>query len=97
MLANLLLVGATTIWALFSFEALPVSRWKTLRFQIELAGSGHLVGTEQGPARVAFYGGGQVDERLGPRSNALLWLFVVLLFGLWVARFAGFFGGPAPV
>jgi hypothetical protein len=40
---------------------------------------------------------GQVDERLGPRSNALLWLFVVLLFGLWVARFAGFFGGPAPV
>ncbi|MCS6899723.1 MAG: DUF2752 domain-containing protein [Myxococcales bacterium] len=40
---------------------------------------------------------GWVDERLGPRSNALLWGFLLLVLGVWLARFAGALGGPAPV
>lgn len=40
---------------------------------------------------------GWVDERLGRRSNALLWAFVALVLGVWILRFAGLLGGPVPV
>lgn len=43
---------------------------------------------------------GQWDhaERLSGRTvNALLALLLALTFGVWIARFFGAFGGPAPV
>jgi hypothetical protein len=52
-------------WLIFGFEPLADSRWKNLRFRLELPPQAHLVGTGNGPARVAYYGGGRVDERLG--------------------------------
>ena len=58
-------------WLLFGFEPLPDSRWKTLRFQLELPTGSHLVGTTRGPARVGFYGGGAVDARLGGMTQGV--------------------------
>ena len=38
-----------------------------------------------------------VPQRL-PRSLRLAWtVFMVALFAVWIARFAGFLGGPAPI
>ena len=38
-----------------------------------------------------------VPQRL-PRPLRIAWtIFVVALFALWFARFAGYFGGPAPI
>lgn len=40
---------------------------------------------------------GWVDERMGRATNGVVWLFVALTLGVWLARFAGCFGGPVPV
>jgi hypothetical protein len=40
---------------------------------------------------------GWVDRRMGPRSEGVAWAFLALILGVWVARFFGAFGGPAPV
>jgi hypothetical protein len=40
---------------------------------------------------------GWLDARIGPRGNLALWALVVLVFGVWMARFAGLLGGPVPV
>ncbi len=59
------------------------------------------------PAFIALLGYGAYTAlggksvRLGERGNrALTWgagVLAALLFGLWLARFAGYFGGPVPV
>lgn len=40
---------------------------------------------------------GWVDQRLGPRAEILLWAFLVLVLGVWAARFMGALGGPVPI
>lgn len=40
---------------------------------------------------------GTIAAGAGWRTNALLIVFLVLLLGVWIARFFGAFGGPAPV
>jgi hypothetical protein len=40
---------------------------------------------------------GWVDRRMGARSEVVVWAFLALLLGVWISRFFGAFGGPAPV
>ena len=51
-------------WLVFGFEELPVSRWRTWRYRIELSADAVLRGTEAGPARIGYYGDGSVDPHL---------------------------------
>jgi hypothetical protein len=52
-------------WLVFAFEPLADSRWRTDAYRLELPEATRLQGGADGPARVGFYGGGQVDDALG--------------------------------
>ncbi|HVS17616.1 MAG TPA: hypothetical protein VMT18_03365 [Planctomycetota bacterium] len=51
-------------WLVFGFEPIEASRWRTWRYELALSPTATLRGTEAGPARTGFYGGGAVDEHL---------------------------------
>ena len=60
-------------WLVFGFEALDASRWRTWRYRLELSPEATLRGTDEGPARVGYYGGGAADARLdGMTQNGAL-------------------------
>lgn len=51
-------------WLVFGFEPVVESRWRTWSYRLELQSATTLRGSDDGPARVGFYGGGRVDGHL---------------------------------
>lgn len=55
-----------TGWVFFRFQTLPDTRWRALRYRVELPTGASLIGSAEGPSIVAFHGGSRVpDEVLG--------------------------------
>lgn len=48
-------------WAFFAFEPLADSRWRALRYALELPAGSRLVGSDAGHSLIAFHAGGALD------------------------------------
>lgn len=51
-----------TGWVFFRFETLADTRWRALRFRVELPTGASLIGNADGPSIVAYHGGSKVPE-----------------------------------
>ncbi len=59
-------IPCDTGWVFFSFEKLADSRWRALRYRVELPTGASLIGNAEGPSIVAYHGGSSVpDDVLG--------------------------------
>ena len=53
-----------TGWAFFRFEKLADTRWRALRYRVELPTGASLIGNADGPSIVAFHGGSRVPPEV---------------------------------